>query len=285
MNATEKRKRFRAVFTGPKCMSPATVFDALSARVAESVGYEFGLLSGSVSGAVVLAAPDMVLQTLTEFADQVRRVVRACNLSVFVDADHGYGNALKVMRTVEELEHAGLSGLAIEDLVMPARFGAMEREELISVEEMKGKLRGALHARQDPSLVIAARTASLKVEPIEKVVARARAYASTGVDAIFLTGLKKLEHLDAVRAAVGLPVIVGSAPGIARDDLAAHGVRFCLLGHHVIPGIVKTMREIYTHLHEGRAPAALQPSIAAPQEMERLLGVANYEKWRREYLS
>ena len=285
MNATEKRKRFRAVLVGPRCMSPATVFDALSARVAESVGYELGLLSGSVSGAMVLAAPDMVLQTLTEFADQVRRVVRACNLSVFVDADQGYGNALNVMRTVEELEHAGLSGLAIEDLVMPARFGGGGKDELVSIEEMKGKLRAALHARQDPSLLIAARTAGLKVESIENVVTRARAYASTGVDAIFLTGLQKLEHLDAVRAAVSLPIIVGSAPALERDDLAARGVRFCLLGHHVIPGIVKAMREIYTHLHNGGAPAALKPMIAPPQEMERLLGSATYATWQREYLS
>jgi carboxyvinyl-carboxyphosphonate phosphorylmutase len=149
---------------------------------------------------------------------------------------------------------------------------------------MQGKLRAALQARQDPSLVIAARTAGLKVEGIENVVARTRAYAATGVDAIFLTGLQKLEHLDAVRAAVRLPIIVGSAPTLKRDDLAARGVRFCLLGHQVIPAIVKAMREVYTHLHNGGAPADLKQNIAPPQEMERLLGVENYEKLRREFL-
>src|SRR4029077_20679874 len=113
MNATEKRKRLRAVLAGPQCVSPATVFDALSARVAEAVGYEFGILSGSVFAATLLGAPDLVLQTLTEFTDQVRQITRVSNLSVFVDADHDYGNALNVMRTVAELEHAGLAGLAI----------------------------------------------------------------------------------------------------------------------------------------------------------------------------
>src|SRR5262249_35266043 len=191
MNASEKRKRFRAVLTGQRCMSPATVFDALSARVAESVGYELGILSGSVSAATVVAAPDLVLQTLTEFADQVRRITRVSNLSLFVDADQGYGNALNVMRTVEELEHAGLAGLAIEDLVMPSRFGSTS-DELISIEEMKGKLRAALAARRDPSLIITARTASVRIEKIDNVVARVKAYATTGVDAIFITGLKKL---------------------------------------------------------------------------------------------
>src|SRR4029079_19520761 len=160
------------------------------------------------------------------------RVVRAGNLAVFVDADQGYGNALNVMRTVEELEHAGLAGLAIEDLVMPARFGSGGKDELISVEEMKGKLRAALQARRDPSLVIAARTASLKIESIENVVARVRAYASTGVDAVFLTGVQNLEHIDAVRAVIKVPIISGSAPTFTRAQVEANGLSFFLPATH-----------------------------------------------------
>src|SRR5262245_14249223 len=162
MTYSECRKRLRAALAGPVCVSPATVFDALSARAAESVGFQIGILSGSVSGSTVLAAPDIVLQTLTEFADQVRRIMRVSRLSVVVDADHGYGNALNVMRTVQELEHAGVSGLMIEDTVMPARFGASGLE-LVTVAEMVGKLRAAVHAREDPALVIAGRVAALKV--------------------------------------------------------------------------------------------------------------------------
>ncbi len=284
MTPSDKRKRFRAVLAGPRIMSPATVFDALSARVAESVGYELGILSGSVCAATMIAAPDMALQTLTEFADQVRRITRASNLSVFVDADQGYGNALNVMRTVEELEHAGLAGLAIEDLVMPARFGTNGADELVPVEEMAGKLRAALSARRDPLLLIAARTAALKVENVESIVARARAYAATGVDAVFIVGLKKLEELDAIRAAVKLPIIAGSAPGLKREDLAARGVRFCLQGHSAVSGTVKALRDIYSHLYNGGAPADLKSRIATPEEMGRLLGNENYKKWREEYL-
>jgi len=282
MNATEKRNKLRAVLAGPRIVSPATVFDALSARVAESVGYEFGILSGSVCAATVLAAPDLALQTLTEFADQVRCITRVSNIAVFTDADQGYGKAYNVRRTVEELEHAGLAGLAIEDLVMPSRFGA-EADELISVEEAKGKLRAALDARQDPALVIVGRTAALKVDPIEKVVQRVRGFSETGIDGIFLSGLEKVSDLDAVRAATKLPIIVGSAP-IKREELAARGVRFCLQGHGVIPAVVKAMREVFSHLHGGGAPADLKAKGAPAEEMERILGKANYEKWRREYL-
>jgi carboxyvinyl-carboxyphosphonate phosphorylmutase len=284
MTPTEKRRRLRAVLKGARCISPATVFDALSARVAESVGYEIGILSGSVCAATVLAAPDLALQTLTEFAGQVRRITRATDLSVFVDADQGYGNALNAMRTVEELEHAGLAGLAIEDLLMPARFGGPGRDELIPIDEMQGKLRAALSARQDPALLIAARTAALKTESVAHVVARARAYAATGVDALFLTGLKKLQDLDAVRAAVSLPIIIGTAPLLNREDLEARGVRFCLQGHPPVAAVARALHEAYAHLYAGGAPADLKSKIAAPDEMARLVRADTWQKRQRDYL-
>ena len=159
MNHSEQRKRLRAMLAGSKCLTPASVYDPLSARVAEAVGYELGMLAGSVASNTTLAAPDLIVLTLTEFADQIRRIMRASRLSLFVDADHGYGNALNVMRTIQELEHAGVSALTIEDTALPMRFGQPEGpDELISTGEMVGKLRAAVKARQDPSLLIAGRT-------------------------------------------------------------------------------------------------------------------------------
>ena len=96
MRHTEQRKRLREVFAGKQCVSPASVYDGLSARVAESVGYRIGMLAGSVASQTTLAAPDLIVLTLTEFADQVRRIMRASDLSLIVDADHGYGNVMFV---------------------------------------------------------------------------------------------------------------------------------------------------------------------------------------------
>ena len=284
MTATERRQRIRSVLAGPVCLSPATVFDALSARVAESVGYEIGVLSGSVSASSLLAAPDLVLQTLTEFADQVRRIMRVSRLSLVLDADHGYGNALNVKRTIQELEHAGASAIMIEDTVMPPRFGAAGLE-IIPAEEMVGKLRAALYARQDPALVIIGRIAALKVEDARRAAERARVYAATGIDAIFITGLTKLEEFDAMRAAVKLPIIVGLAPALKRDDLVARGVRLVLQGHQPVAAAVKALRDVYTHLYNGRAPAELKSLIATPDEMNRLVNAGQYEAWRQQYLS
>ena len=101
MNVTERRQRFRSILEGDRCVYPASVFDPISARAAEDLGYEVGFLAGSIASGTVLGDPDLVLLTLTEFAQQIHRICRAGNLSLMVDADHGYGNALNVRRTVE----------------------------------------------------------------------------------------------------------------------------------------------------------------------------------------
>jgi carboxyvinyl-carboxyphosphonate phosphorylmutase len=284
MTPTEKRQRLRAILKGPRCVAPLTVFDALSARIADSVGGQVGLLSGSVCAATLLGAPDLSVQTLTEFADQVRRITRASDLSIFVDADHGYGNALNAMRTVEELEHAGLSGLAIEDVYLPARFGGPEIE-LISIEEMNGKLRAAVSARRDPALLIAARTAGLKAEDLERTVARVKAYSKTGVDAIFVTAMKTLGELDAIRKAVELPIILGTAPTLDRKDVEARGVRFALQGHSPVAAVAKALLDTYSHLQAGGRPSEIKSSLASPEQMGKFLGEERYARWRREFLA
>jgi carboxyvinyl-carboxyphosphonate phosphorylmutase len=286
MNHSEQRKRLRAVLAGSKCLSPASVFDPLSARVAEAVGYEIGMLAGSVASNTTLAAPDLIVLTLTEFAEQIRRIMRVSGLSLIVDADHGYGNALNVMRTIEELEHAGVSALSIEDTALPLRYGQPEgKDELISTAEMVGKLRAAVKARRDPSLIIAGRTAALKVEDTERTVARVKAYAATGVDAIFIIGVEALDQVKAVHDAVKLPVIVGSAPAsLKREDLAACGARIVLQGHQPVAAAVKALHETYAHLFNGGAPAELKAKIASAQEMERLVSGENYKQWQREFL-
>ena len=123
MLLSERRKRYRQVLEGNACVHPASVFDAMSARIATSLGFEVGMFAGSIGSGTVLGAPDLVVLTLTEFAEQIRRIARGSDLPLMVDADHGYGNALNVMRTVEELETSGVAALTIEDTVLPIPFG------------------------------------------------------------------------------------------------------------------------------------------------------------------
>ncbi|MBX3663418.1 MAG: oxaloacetate decarboxylase [Burkholderiales bacterium] len=283
---TEQRKRFRAILGGSQCLSPASVYDPLSARVAESVGYRLGILAGSVSSNTTLAAPDLILLTLTDFADQVRRIMRVSDLSLLVDADHGYGNALNVMRTVQELEHAGVSAMSIEDTSLPIRFGQPEgKDELISVEEMTGKLKAAVAARRDPSTVIAGRTAALKVEGTEKTVERVKAYAACGVDCIFIIGVETAEQVREVHEASKLPVIVGPGKTSAtRDEFAQAGARVLLQGHQPVAAAVKALREVYAHFHGGGAAADLKDKVASAKEMDALVFGEDYKKYLRDFM-
>src|ERR1700737_2866232 len=152
----KRRDVLRLILTGSTCIRPGSVYDAISIRIAEDLGFEVGMFGGSVASLAVLGDPDVTLIALTELAEQMRRMSRAASLPVLVDADHGYGNALNVRRTVQELETAGAAGLTIEDTLLPQAFG-QTGTQLISLEEGVGKMKAALDARDDPTLVIMGR--------------------------------------------------------------------------------------------------------------------------------
>ncbi len=284
MNATAQRQRMRAILNGTKCLSPASVYDGLSARIAQDVGYTLGILAGSVSSNSTLAAPDLIVLTLTEFADQIRRIMRASDISLLVDADHGYGNALNVMRTVIECEHAGVSAMSIEDTALPLRFG-QEKDELISTPEMIGKLKAAVAARKDPATVIAGRTAALKVEGTEATCTRAKAYAACGVDCIFVVGVESVAQIKAINEAAKLPIIVGSAPAsIKREEFEAVGARVLLQGHQPLAAAVKVLREVYSHLYNGGAATDLKSKIASNEEMDKMTHNDEYKQWIKAFM-
>jgi carboxyvinyl-carboxyphosphonate phosphorylmutase len=272
MTLHERRQRFRAVLAGEACVHPASVFDPISARIAEDLGFEMGMFAGSVASLTVLGAPDLVVLTLTEFAEQIRRIARASDLPLLVDADHGYGNALSAMRCVAELEAAGVAGMTIEDTALPRAFGEA-RPGLISVAEGVGKMRAALSARSDPALAIVGRTSAVAMSSTEDAVARVRAYAEAGVDAVFLAGVSSADQVRAVRAAVALPLILGGVAGDLGDRaaMAALGVRVALQGHQPFAAAVRAVHETLAALRDGVAPADLsnQPAPALLRRVTR----------------
>jgi len=285
MLLSERRKQYRRVLEGDACIHPASVFDAMSARMAESLGFEVGMFAGSIASGTVLGAPDLVLLTLTEFAEQIRRITRGSDLPLMVDADHGYGNALNVMRTVEELETSGVAALTIEDTVLPSPFGG-QGEGLVSVEEMLGKLRGAVAARQDPSLVVIGRTGALRGGGIGEAEKRVKAYQETGIDAIFLAGASKREEVEAMHRATRLPLLLGGAPPALSDRnfLATHGVRIALQGHQPFYAAAKAVYDTLKYLREGGSPAGLKDRVASEELLTIALKQKDYKRWQGDYL-
>ena len=259
-----RREKLRSILSGPACIHPGSVYDAISIRIADDLGFPLGMFGGSVASLAVLGDPDITLITLTELAEQMRRMSRASALPVLVDADHGYGNALNVRRTVQELETAGAAGLTIEDTLLPAAFGEA-KTQLISLEEGVGKMKAALSGRSDPSLVIMGRTGAAAITSPEDAIRRARAYEATGVDALFFTGIKSRAELEAVASATHLPIVLGGAPEElnAPDYLVSQRVRIALQGHAPIAAATQAVHDTLKALREGTPPKALKGLASA----------------------
>ncbi|MDF1792839.1 MAG: isocitrate lyase/PEP mutase family protein [Thalassobaculaceae bacterium] len=285
MKWNERRERFRAVLDGKSCVYPGSVFDPISARIAEEVGFEIGMFAGSVASMTVLGAPDLIVLTLSEFADQAGRICRATSLPLMVDADHGYGNALNVQRTVEELEIAGISGMSIEDTVLPYVHGSGGKTTLLSIEEGTGKMKAALAGRVDKSLSIFGRTSALAVTGLDDCIKRVKAYDAAGVDAIFLVGGTEKSDLEAVAAETDLPIMLGGLPESLRDAdwLASLGVRICLTGHQPFAASVQATYTTLKALRDGTAPKDLQ-GVASGELMKRVTRDADYATWTKEFL-
>ncbi len=286
MRFTERRKKFRALLNGDACVHPGSVADPMTARITQEVGFEIGIFAGSVASMNVLAAPDLIVLTLSEFADQARRIGRACDLPLLVDADHGYGNALNVRRTVEELEMAGVAALSIEDTDLPNVFGAGGKASLISLEEGVGKMKAALDARIDPDLVIAGRTSAAGIAGVDEAIRRTTAYETAGVDALFLVGVKTREDLETIAKELTKPIILGSASRemMDRDWLASLGVRVCLQGHKVHAAAMQAFLDTQSALRNGTHPDDLE-NVAPGDTMKRLMRDADYARWSEDFLN
>ncbi len=280
----KRRQALRSILSGAACIRPGSVYDAISIRSAWDLGFELGMFGGSVASLAVLGDPDIALITLTELAEQVRRMSRAAELPVLVDADHGYGNALNVRRTVEELETAGAAGLTIEDTLLPQGFG-QSGTQLIPLEEGVGKMKAALDARRDPSLVVIGRTGAVSITSLDDAISRAKAYEATGVDALFFTGIRTRVELEAIAAKTTLPIVLGGAPEEMSDPtyLAGQRVRIALQGHAPFAAATQAVYETLKALREGLPPKALK-GLASGELTGRVTREAEVKARSREFL-
>ena len=280
----KRREALRSILAGSTCIRPGSVYDATSIRIAEDLGFELGMFGGSIASLAVLGDPDIALITLTELCEQMRRMSRAAHLPVLVDADHGYGNALNVRRTVQELETAGAAGLTVEDTLLPQAYG-QAKAQLIPLEEGVGKMKAALDGRGDPSLVIMGRTGAVSISGLDDAIARAKAYEAVGVDALFFTGIKSRSELEAISAVTKLPIVLGGAPEemSAPDYLASQRVRIALQGHAPFAAATQAVYETLKALREGTSPKNLK-GLASSELTSRVMREADVKARSGEFL-
>ena len=283
-SVSQRRTAFRAFLGANEALPAGSVFDAASARLAQAAGYRVGMFAGSVASAVVLGAPDLVVMTLSEFAEQARRIARGSDLPFMVDADHGYGNALNVRRTVEELETAGVSAIAVEDTVLPRAYAGPEAG-LISRDEFRDKLRSAVAARVARELVIIGRTQALREAGMNETLARIRICNETGVDAIFVVAVNSVDQVRTLHEATSLALILNAMPSDGTSQsIAALGARLYLQGHLPYYAALNTLYESYKHLVDTGDQKALQARLLSKELQALAMDEAGYAAWTREYM-
>ena len=210
-NEIKPGRRLRHLLVGTRAYIGPGVATALYAKLAERAGFEVMFTTGSGIANTFLGLPDVGLATMTEVVTAVRRIVQATSLPVIADADTGYGNQLNVYRTVQELEHAGVAGLIIEDQWTPKRCGHFANKRVIPSEEMVQKIKAARAARSDPDLVLIARTDSVSVEGLEHALHRGQAYARAGADVVFIEAPTTIDEIARIPPAIPVPCMINTA--------------------------------------------------------------------------
>ncbi|GAB2779395.1 oxaloacetate decarboxylase [Halomonas shantousis] len=274
------RYQFRELLERDECFFTASTFDPMSARIAADLGFEVGILGGSVASLQVLAAPDFALITLSEFVEQATRIGRVARLPIIADADHGYGNALNVMRTIVELERAGVAALTIEDTLLPAKYGR-KSTDLVPLEEGIGKIEAALEARIDPAMAIFART-NAGVLSTEDAITRAKAYERAGADGICMVGIRDFDHLESIAEHLNVPLMLVTYDNPELRDrtrLARAGVRVVVNGHAAYFAAIKAT---YDCLREQRGIA--EGNLNASELSTRYSTLEENREWARRYM-
>lgn len=223
----------RQLLDRPGIIRTLAPHDVFTAKVCEQAGLELLFLGGFGVTASQLGLPDLSLLTMTEMADQVRRVTAAVAIPVIVDADTGFGGPANITRTVREFEAAGAAGMLIEDQVFPKRCGHFAGKAVVSTADMLDRLCCALAARRDPEFVIIARTDARTVEGLDAAIERARSYAAAGADMIFVEAPESVEELRRIAAEIPRPqlanmLVGGKTPIVSAQELEHMGFKICV---------------------------------------------------------
>ncbi|MFO0837671.1 MAG: methylisocitrate lyase [Phycisphaerae bacterium] len=274
--------RLRALMAD-HCVALPGAINALSARAIERAGFEAMYLSGAVLSNSVLGVPDVGLTTLSEAVAHARRCVAVTDLPTIMDADTGFGEGEdNVARTVQEFEHAGLSGLHLEDQEFPKRCGHLTGKSLVPCEEFCAKLAAAVAARRDPDFLIVARTDARGVTSYDDAVARAHAYLKAGADAIFPEALTTRDELARFARDVSAPLLAnmtefGKTPTLSVSEFAALGFRLV-----IFPVTLQrvAMRAMESALAELRARGTQAGFIERMQTRQELYDLLYYDPGR-----
>jgi 2-methylisocitrate lyase-like PEP mutase family enzyme len=283
-------KRLRTLLASPDLLVAPGAFDALSARLIARAGFPCVYMTGFGTAASVLGQPDVGLLTMSEMVERAAALTAVLGETPLIaDADTGYGNPINVGRTIREYERAGVAGLHIEDQVWPKKCGHMEGKQVIPGAEMVQKIRAAVDARQDPDLVIIARTDAGAVHGLQDALLRGRAYREAGADVLFIEAPRSLVQLQQIAATFpDVPLLFnwaesGKTPLLSLPEIQALGFKLVLMPVSLLFRATQAMNDLLDVLKRGETPAASAEPTVSFAHFTDLVGLPTMQQLEQHY--
>lgn len=274
----KKTTMLRKLLASKEILVAPGAHDVMTAKIIEQAGFNAVYMTGYGASATILGRPDVGLLTLTEMATQARNIANAVNIPVIADADTGYGNVVNVMRTVREYEKAGVACIQLEDQVAPKRCGHMLGRDVIPMEEMVAKIGAAVEARQDPDLMIMARTDARTNYGIEEAIRRGKAYEEAGADILFIESPENEEEMRLVGSSFNVPVLAnmiekGRTPLKTAKELEEMGFGLVIWPLSSLYVTAKAVRDLMVALKEEGTAANMMDKMIPFTEFNELIGL------------
>jgi 2-methylisocitrate lyase-like PEP mutase family enzyme len=276
----KQRKTFRSLIAQNRYIVAPGAFDTLTARLVQLAGFEAVYLTGG-GYSRANGYPDLGLLTLSEITRWIGLTVEATDIPVIADADTGYGNALNVVRTVREFEKAGAAAFHIEDQLAPKKCGHYEGKQLVSAEEMIGKIKAAVDTRQDGDLVIIARSDARAVEGLDAAIERVNRYIEAGADMGFVEAPQSAQELSQVGKRV-TPAVAnvfegGKTPVLPAAELEGMGFRLGIYPSQTQRAAIYAIKETLAVLKRDGDTNAIETRLATFADREEAV---DSKRWR-----
>lgn len=266
-------------------------YDALSGKILKQAGFKVLYMTGSGVTASLTGMPDVGILTMTEVVNHARNIVNAIDLPLICDADNGYGNPINVMRTVREYERAGVAGIHLEDQVAPKRCGHFEGKQIIPPEEMTRKIEASIYAREDNDFLLIARTDARSVRDLDEALRRARLYAQTGADMVFIESPQSVEELRTIsRELSDIPLLVnmvegGRTPMLPFEELEEMGFKVILYPTSGIRAVAKTLQELAGHLYKYKDTKDFEDRLVSFEGRNQITGLAHIRELEKRFVN
>ena len=282
-------KKLRERLAQPGILSLPGVYDALSAKVAQDVGFDALVMGGYAIAASRLGQPDVGYLSMTEMAEALKTITRAVDIPVIADGDTGYGNALSVQRTLREYELNGAAGVLFEDQVWPKRCGHMAGKQVIDAEEHARKIRAAADAKLHPETLLIARTDARAVLGLDAAIERGKRYLDSGADALFIEAPQNEQELEQICRSFPDTILIanmiegGSTPNLTDKDLENMGFKIVFYPCTLVYTVTKALRDVLTKLHEDGSTLGARDLMLSFSEFNKYIGLEKYNELDKKY--